>query len=69
MKFVQIDNCDSWQTTDKTIRIDYWANANRPRKANGQCGGYGMYSVIKNGKHIGNFPNKRTAVTIAKETP
>jgi hypothetical protein len=76
MKLVQIGNCCSWKTEDGRFQIDYWHNANRPRKANGDDGGYGMYSVTEliGPQHpqtsignLGGFTSKRAAIAaIAK---
>jgi hypothetical protein len=42
----QIGQCCSWQTADERLQVDYWSNANRPDRADGTSGGYGMYTVI-----------------------
>lgn len=65
MKLTQIDNCLSWITANGLYQIDYWANANKPRKSNGADGGYGMYSLMLLAEHriLGWFTNKKAAVT------
>lgn len=64
MKLTQINNCLSWITDDYLYQIDYWANANRPRKKNGAGGGYGMYTLMRLAEYqiIGQFTNRKAAV-------
>jgi hypothetical protein len=67
LKFIQIGDCCSWETADKRFTIHYWSNANRPKRANGSSGGYGMYTLedATTGERS-PFTSKRAAMAAAE---